>query len=126
MMVSHARAVKLYKERIRPLVMHGELYRLVSPYESPLASLSYVSTDKQKAVVYFYQTKDGNEPRVMLGGLDAQKKYRVEEVSLAKGVTSRFPANGKVFTGAELMEKGLENPLNTQFESAVLILIANN
>ena len=121
-----ADAVKLYKERIRPLVMHGELYRLVSPYESPLASLSYVSTDKQKAVVYFYQTKDGNEPRVMLGGLDAQKKYRVEEVSLAKGVTSRFPANGKVFTGAELMEKGLENPLNTQFESAVLILIANN
>ena len=115
-----ADAVKLYKERIRPLVMHGELYRLVSPYESPLASLSYVSTDKQKAVVYFYQTKDGNEPRVMLGGLDAQKKYRVEEV------TSRFPANGKVFTGAELMEKGLENPLNTQFESAVLILIANN
>ena len=121
-----ADAVKLYKERIRPLVMHGELYRLVSPYESPLASLSYVSTDKQKAVVYFYQTKDGNEPRVMLGGLDAQKKYRVEEVSLAKGVTSRFPANGKVFTGAELMEKGLENPLNTQFESAVLILVANN
>lgn len=33
------------------------------------------------------------------------EKYRVEEVSLAKGVTSRFPANGKVFTGAELMEK---------------------
>ena len=33
-----ADAVKLYKERIRPLVMHGELYRLVSPYESPLAS----------------------------------------------------------------------------------------
>ena len=121
-----ADAVKLYKERIRPLVMHGELYRLVSPYESPLASLSYVSTDKQKAVVYFYQTKDGNEPRVMLGGLDAHKKYRVEEVSLAKGVASRFPANGKVFTGAELMEKGLENPLNTQFESAVLILVANN
>ena len=62
----------------------------------------------------------------MLGGLDAQKKYRVEEVSLAKGVTSRFPANVKVLTGAELIEKGLENPLNTQFESAVLILIANN
>lgn len=43
-----------------------------------------------------------------------------------KGSSFPFPANGKVFTGAELMEKGLENPLNTQFESAVLILIANN
>ena len=58
----------------------------------------------------------------MLGGLDADKKYRVEEVSLPKGVASRFPANGKVLTGAELMNQGLENPLNAQFESAVLMV----
>ena len=117
-----ADAVKLYKERIRPLVMRGELYRLVSPYESPLASLSYVSTDKKQAVVYLYQTKDGREARVKLGGLDAGKKYRIEEVSLSKGMASRFPANGKVLTGAELMTEGLENPLDAQFESAVLMI----
>lgn len=117
-----AAAVKLYKESIRPLVMQGELYRLVSPYEHPLASLSYVSTDKQHAVVYLYQTKDGNVPQVVLGGLDAGKKYLVEEVGLPKGTASRFPAHGKTFTGAELMSTGLANPLSTQFESAVVML----
>lgn len=117
-----ADAVKLYKESIRPLVMQGELYRLVSPYEHPLASLSYVSTDKQHAVVYLYQTKDGNVPQVVLGGLDAAKKYLVQEVGLPKGTASRFPAHGKAFTGAELMSAGLANPLGAQFESAVVML----
>ncbi len=117
-----ADAVKLYKESIRPLVMQGELYRLVSPYEHPLASLSYVSADKQNAVVYLYQTKDGNVPRVVLGGLDADKRYLVEEVGLPKGAVSRFSASGRTFTGAEPMNTGLSNPLNTQFESAVILL----
>lgn len=117
-----AEGVKLYKERIRPLVMQGELYRLVSPYESALASLSYVSADKQEAVVYLYQTRDGSHPRVLLGGLDAGQTYRIEEVGLPEGIASRFPADGRTFTGAELMEKGLENPLGAQFESAVLML----
>lgn len=117
-----ADVVKLYKESIRPLVMQGELYRMVSPYEHPLASLSYVSADKQNAVVYLYQTKDGNVPRVVLGGLDADKRYLVEEVGLPKGAVSRFSASGRTFTGAELMNTGLSNPLNTQFESAVILL----
>lgn len=120
-----ADAVSLYKASIRPLVMQGELYRLVSPYEQPMASLSYVATDKNHAVVYLYQTQDGSVPQVKLGGLDANKKYRVEEVGLPKGSASRFPAHGKTFTGAELMNTGIANPLNKQFESAVLLLKTN-
>lgn len=119
-----ADAVTLYKKRIRPLVMRGELYRLVSPYESPLASLSYVSTDKKKAVVYFYQTKDGNEAMIKLAGLDINRKYRIEEVNLLQESHSLFPANNKILTGKELMEEGLENPLEKQFESAVLMIDA--
>lgn len=117
-----ADAVKLYKASIRPLVMQGELYRLVSPYEHPMASLSYVSTDKNNAVVYLYQIQDGSVPQVILGGLDAHKTYRIEEVGLPKGSTSRFSAHGKIFSGAELMSTGIANPLNVQFESAVLLL----
>ena len=117
-----AGAVRLYKDRIRPLVMQGELYRLSSPYEHPLASLSYVSTDKSEAVVYLYQVADGNVPRIYLEGLDASREYMVEEVNLAKGTTSRFALHGKSVTGVELMEKGIENPLSAQFESAVLIV----
>lgn len=117
-----ADGVKLYKERIRPLVMRGELYRLVSPYEQPLASLSYVSTDKKQAVVYLYQTKDGNVPQVALNGLEAAASYRVEEVSLPANSTSRFAAHGKTFTGAALMSEGITNPLTAQFDSAVLMV----
>lgn len=119
-----AAAVKLYKESIRPLVMQGDLYRLVSPYEYPLASLSYVSVDKDRAVVYIYQTEDGNVPKIVLNGLDTNKRYRIAEVSLPKGVSSRFVADGSTFTGAELMAAGIDNPLNKQFESAVLELRA--
>ena len=61
-------------------------------------------------------------PRVVLGGLDADKRYLVEEVGLPKGAVSRFSASGRTFTGAELMNTGLSNPLNTQFESAVILL----
>ena len=117
-----AAAVKLYKERIRPLVMQGELYRLVSPYEHPLASLSYVSADKRDAVVYLYQTEDGQVPRVVLEGLDAGSTYEIEEVGLPRGTASRFPAHGTTCTGAELMGNGLSNPLNARFESAVILL----
>lgn len=121
-----ADAVKLYKESIRPLVMHGELYRLTSPYEHPLASLSYVSMDKRRAVVYLYQTENGGVPQVVLEGLDAGRKYRVEEVGLPAGAAFRFPAHGKIVTGAELMSTGLANPLKVQFESAVIMLSAHN
>ncbi len=117
-----AEAVKLYKERIRSLVMQGELYRLSSPYEHPTASLSYVSADRKEAVVYFYQVSDGNVSRICLDGLDPSAEYVIEEVNQVKGVGSRFSCHGKRMSGAELMEKGIENPLSREFESAVLMV----
>lgn len=100
--------------------MNGELYRLVSPYETSLAALSYVAPDQSKAVVYMYQTEDGGVPQVRLDGLDAGKKYLVREVSLPDDMKPRFVE--KSYSGSELMEKGLDNPLNVQFDSAVLML----
>lgn len=118
--------------------MQGDLYRLVSPYEQPVASLSYVSEDKERAVVYIYQTEDGNVPAILLNGLDANKRYRITEVNLPKGQAfpagevpfgwhlPRFAAHGKLFTGAELMTTGIANPLSNQFESAVILLTVEN
>ena len=117
-----ADGVKLYKETIRPLVMHGDLYRLVSPYENPLAAMSYVARDKDSAVVYLYQTEDGSTPQIKLNGLDPDKNYALTEVSLAKGMTPRFP--NQVKSGKEWMESGISNPLANQFDSAVLHLSA--
>ena len=115
-----AEGVKLYKESIRELVMHGDLYRLVSPYENPLAALSYVAQNKKKAVVYLYQTEDGKVPQIRLNGLDADKKYTLNEVNLPKGIVSRFAQETK--TGREWMNEGIENHLDKQFESAVFEL----
>ena len=117
-----AEGVKLYKNGIRDLVMFGELYRLVSPYETPLAAMSYVSKDKKKAVAYLYQTEEGNVPVVKLDGLDPERRYSVREVNLPEGMTPRFAS--ATFTGRELMENGLNNPLSVQFDSAVLQLEA--
>ena len=113
-----AQGVKLYKDEIRDLVMHGELYRLVSPYENPMASMSYISKDKKEGVVYIYQTEDGSVPQVRLDGLDPMRRYTVKEVGLPDKMLPRFMT--ATYTGQELMEKGLENPLCSQFDSAVL------
>ena len=119
-----AEGVRVYKNGIRDLVMHGDLYRLVSPYENPMASLSYVSTDKQRAVVYLYLTENGSVPVVVLNGLDAEKRYKVKEINLSKNKKSRFVADGCIFIGAQLMKEGINNPLSVQFDSAILELNA--
>lgn len=116
--------VKLYKDRLRDLVLRGELYRLESPYEGPVAALSYVSKDKKRAAVYIYQNADGNVPFIRLNGLSANGWYKVQEVNLPAGEKSRFAVNGKTVSGAELMLQGIANPLSAQFESAVLEITA--
>ncbi len=115
-----AEGVKLYKNSIRDLVMNGELYRLVSPYETPLAAMSYISKDKGKGVVYLYQTEDGNVPVVKMDGLNPDTLYAVREVNIPAGGASRFAE--KTYSGKELMEEGISNPISSQFDSAVLLL----
>ena len=77
-------AISDYK-MIRPVVQFGDLYRLHSPYAGDnLASLMYVSEDKQKAVFYWYKLetfKDEHFPPVKMQGLDPNKKYTVHELN---------------------------------------------
>ncbi len=104
-------AIKEYKE-IRPVVQFGDIYRLLSPYENKgLASMMYVSEQKDKAVFYWWKTEQfQNEhlPRVKMAGLDANKMYKVHELNR---IDNR-PLNieGKSFSGAYLMNHGLELP----------------
>ncbi len=121
-----AEGIRIYKNTIRNLVMSGELYRLLSPYDSPTSALSYVSPGKDKAVVYIYQIDDGKVPIITLNGLAKDRKYFIREMNIPKGTISKFPANGKVFPGSELMEIGIENPLSVKYESAVFELSVVN
>ena len=104
-------AIKEYKE-IRPVVQFGDIYRLVSPFDKRgLASLMYVSEQKDRAVFYWWKTEQWqNEhlPRVKMAGLDPARMYKVHELNRI----DRRPlfCEGQSYSGAFLMNHGLEMP----------------
>jgi alpha-galactosidase len=116
-------AVKLYHERLRDLVLQGDLYRLQSPYERPQAALSYVSADRARAVVFIYRLGETAFPPVKLRGLDPRKRYRVREINLPEGRRSRLALHDQVTDGAALMEDGFPAPLRRSLESAVIEIV---
>ncbi len=105
------KAIEEYKV-IRPVVQFGNIYRLLSPYENKgLASLMYVDDAKDKAVFYWWKTEQfQNEhlPRIKMAGLDADKMYKVHELDR---IDNRpLDCEGKSYSGAYLMNHGLEMP----------------
>lgn len=121
-----ARATALYKERLREIVLQGDLYRLESPYEKTRASLNYVSADRSRAVLFMYQLGESAMSAVKPRGLDPRKNYRVMEVNLPEGRNSRLSLNNQVVSGALLMEEGISSPLRRALDSAVIELTAEN
>ena len=127
------KAIAEYKQ-IRPIVQFGDIYRLVSPYDKKgLASMMYVTEAKDKAVFYWWKTESfQNEhlPRVHMAGLDATKMYRVKELNRID--VEPLAIEGKLFSGAYLMNHGLDVPYRnntewnarTDWSSRVLLLEA--
>ncbi|MCD8318344.1 MAG: alpha-galactosidase [Paraprevotella sp.] len=102
-------AVKNYK-RLRPAIMEGDLYRLVSPYSGPHAANQFVTKDKNKALVFAFDVYPAYGEKclpVRLEGLDAEKQYRVEEINMMPGQSSSLEGNGMVYSGDYLMKVGL-------------------
>ena len=126
-------AIKEYKE-IRPVVQFGDIYRLVSPFDKRgIASLMYVSEQKDRAVFYWWKTEQfQNEhlPRVKMAGLDPTRTYKVRELDRID-LTPMY-CEGKSYSGAYLMNHGLEMPAThnvnwgkkTNWSSRVLLLTA--
>ena len=98
--------------RLKPVILDGDQYRLVSPYETDHSALNYVSKDKTHAVLFAYNLHPRyKEPRLLkvrMQGLDPQRQYKVEEINLMPGTTSIFDFNGKSFSGDFLMKVGLD------------------
>jgi alpha-galactosidase len=115
-----AAAVQLYKERLRALVLQGDLYRLQSPYEQPQAALNYVSADRSHAAVFIYRLRESAVGPVRPQGLDPAKRYRVREINLPEGGRSRLGLNHQVVDGATLMADGFSAPLRRPLESAII------
>ncbi|MGC4034821.1 MAG: alpha-galactosidase [Chitinophagaceae bacterium] len=117
-------AVQTYKS-ISDIVWHGDLYRLISPWEKPFASLQFVNENKSKAVVFSYliNTRFANptvsQTPVQLKGLDPSKKYRLKEINLYPGTQSSIGAD-LVLSGEELMTKGFNPDVNNGRSSVVV------
>ncbi len=111
------KAIKEYKQ-IRPIVQFGDIYRLVSPYDKKgLASMMYVTEQKDKAVFYWWKTESfQNEhlPRVKMAGLDPNRLYKVHELNRID--LNPLDCEGKSYSGAYLMNHGLEMPYRNEVD----------
>jgi alpha-galactosidase len=115
-------AVKNYN-RLKPVILEGDMYRLASPYGSNHTSTMYVGKDNGRAVVFAFDMHPRYAEKtlpVRLQGLDANKLYRVEEINLMPGAKSSLPDNGKLFSGEYLMTVGISLFTAQQLHSRVV------
>jgi len=108
----------------KDVVLHGDMYRLVNPYKENIAALMYVNSDKSRAVVFNYLVNNrfmlnATEHPVEFNGLDASKKYRVKELNVYPGQSSKIDTE-KVYSGDFLMKIGVNPYMNLQKTSVVL------
>ena len=99
---------KLYKE-LRPIVHHGDFYRIASPWDKPYAVFECVSKDQTRAVLFAYSQSlnFAKMPEmVCLDGLDPEGVYEVE----GYGVRS----------GKGLMNVGIQIPLRGDMDSRII------
>ncbi|MDR2968341.1 MAG: alpha-galactosidase, partial [Tannerellaceae bacterium] len=100
--------VKNFK-RLQPVILDGDLYRLVSPYEGDHSSVMYVDEAKDKSVLYAFDIHpryaEITQP-VRLQGLDAEAQYRIEEINLIPG-SRPMRVSGQTYSGDYLMKVGL-------------------
>ena len=109
--------------RLKELIWHGDLYRLVSPYEENRAAVMYVNNDKSKAILFAYtlNSRTGETfNRIRLQGLDPLKTYKLQEINVSnEGRRFGLSENGKSYSGDYLMKTGLDAGSGTPLTSTV-------
>lgn len=104
-------AISDYKQ-VRHVVQHGDLFRLNSPYGADAqAALMYVTPEQDEAVFFWYKLetlKNQHLPLVRMAGLNPGAFYSVTELNRIDN--SPLPYEGKTFSGAYLMNHGLQMP----------------
>lgn len=98
-------------EKVNPLVLNGDMYRLSLPEESNWPAVMFISEDGSKAVLFYFQIRANINhlaPWVRLQGLDKRAMYDVQ----GKGT----------FSGDTLMNMGLQFVLEGDYGSTVVFL----
>ena len=97
--------------RLKPVILEGDMYRLVNPYESDHMSVEYVTEDKSRSVLFVYNIfprYNENLDRIRFQGLDPDRMYTIRETNVPEGKEPDFDFEGKAFSGDFLMNVGLD------------------
>lgn len=119
-------AVKNYN-RLKPVILEGDMYRLVSPYGSNHTSSMFIGKDKKTAAVFAFDIHPRYAEKtlpVRLQGLDINKMYRVKEINMMPGSNSSLKGNDQVFSGEYLMNVGLDLFTTQQLNSRLIEITA--
>jgi alpha-galactosidase len=112
--------------RLKDIIYHGDLFRLVSPYRSDrdIASLVYVNENQDKAVWFTYlvgnRYQAGSNGAIRMRGLDPTKKYRIQEINIYPGTSTTISQQS--LSGDYLINYGFDPLLDVQRPSVVLEL----
>ena len=120
-------------QQIKKIIFQGDLYRLVSPYQSnsEIASLIYVNENQDQAIWFTYlisqRFQAGTHGGIRLKGLDSKKKYDLEEMNIyPDGCDSSMIISRKTLSGDYLMIYGFDPLVDVQRPSVVLQLIEHH
>ena len=115
-------AVQTYNA-LKPVILDGDLYRLVSPYSGQHTSSMYVSKDKSRAVVFAFDVYPRYAEKLLpvrLQGLEADRTYRVKEINRMPGAKPSAADEGTLYSGDYLMTVGLPLFTTRSLNSRVL------
>lgn len=103
------RAIKNYNS-LKPVILEGDQYRLVSPYEGEHAATMYVGKKDGDAVLFTFdiyprykQQIAKSESTVKLNGLNPSARYSVTEIDRTDGNDSKIGE----YSGEYLMQVGI-------------------
>jgi alpha-galactosidase len=114
--------------RLKDIIYHGDLFRLVSPYRSDrdIASLVYVNENQDKAVWFTYLIGNrylaGSNGVIPMKGLNPTKKYRIQEINVYPGTDTSTIIFQQSLSGDYLMTYGFDPRVDVQRPSVVLEL----
>ncbi|MBO7608579.1 MAG: alpha-galactosidase [Muribaculaceae bacterium] len=109
--------------RLKPVILDGDMYRLVSPYEGNHASTMMVDDAKDHAVLFAFDINPRYSEHLLpvkLQGLDPNRNYRITEINRM----GDWPlgCDGKTYSGEFLMTVGLHLFSTSRLKSHVLEL----
>jgi alpha-galactosidase len=115
--------------RLKDIIWHGDLFRLVSPYRSDrdIASLIYVNENQDRAIWFTYlvgnRYRAGSNGVIRVKGLNPTKRYTIQEINIYPGTDNSKIISANSLSGDYLMTYGFDPMVDVQRPSVVLELI---